>query len=494
MEKDMTGKESIQMEQKKTNVFRGNYDQRKKAVEELLHLDVNFDILHKELVIGNKRAVLYSIDGFLKSSVIEKMLEFFSSIKAEDVPEKYDDFVRKFAPFADITTIETQKDFVKYILAGLTCFFIEGYQQVLAFDLREYPGRNVDEPEKDKVLRGSRDGFIEALIPNAGLIRRRIRDTNLIFQMENVGRSSKTDVAVIYMKDRVKPQALQNVIQKIQKINVDSLSMNKESLAEVLFPRSWYNPFPKFKYTERPDATAACLLEGSIVIMVDNSPAAMIIPTSLFSILEDANDYYFPPITGTYLRLTRIITSIVAIYITPLFLLLIEHPEWVPQVFDFILIEDEVNVPPVIQFLILEFAIDGLKMASINTPNMLTTPLSIVAGIVFGDYTVNSGWFNSEIMLYMAFVAVANYTQANMELGYAIKFFRMLCLILTAAFGLGGFIVGSLLIVAALFLNPVLNGRGYLFPLFPFDGQQLLRRFFRVSLPYVEKKTKTGQK
>lgn len=280
MEKDMTGKESIQMEQKKTDVFRGNYDQRKKAVEELLHLDVNFDILHKELVIGNKRAVLYSIDGFLKSSVIEKMLEFFSSIKAEDVPEKYDDFVRKFAPFADITTIETQKDFVKYVLAGLTCFFIEGYQQVLAFDLREYPGRNVDEPEKDKVLRGSRDGFIEALIPNAGLIRRRIRDTNLIFQMENVGRSSKTDVAVIYMKDRVKQQALQNVIQKIQKINVDSLSMNKESLAEVLFPRSWYNPFPKFKYTERPDATAACLLEGSIVIMVDNSPAAMIIPTS----------------------------------------------------------------------------------------------------------------------------------------------------------------------------------------------------------------------
>jgi stage V sporulation protein AF len=322
---------------------------------------------------------------------------------------------------------------------------------MIGFDFREYPSRSVNEPEKDKVLRGSRDGFIEALVPNVALVRRRIRDVNLIFQMEQVGRSSKTDVAIVYMKDRVRQSALDQVLQRIQQIDVDALTMNKESLAEELFPRSWYNPFPRFKYTERPDTTAACLLEGSIVIMIDNSPAAMIFPTSLFSILEDANDYYFPPITGTYLRLTKMLTSVVAVYITPVLLLLLNNPQWIPPNLSFIVIKDTIHVPILLQLLILEFAIDGLKMASINTPNMLTTPLSIVAGIVFGDYTVSSGWFNAEIMLYMSFVAVANYTQSNMELGYALKFFRILLLLLTSWLDVAGFVIGSALLIAALY-------------------------------------------
>ena len=289
------------------------------------------------------------------------------------------------------------------------------------------------------------------------------------------------------MKGRVKQEVLDEVLKRIQSINVDSLTMNKESLAEELFPRNWCNPFPRFKYTERPDTTAACILEGSIAVMVDNSPAAMIIPTSLFSILEDANEYYFPPVTGTYLRLTRMLTSIVAIYITPLLLLFLQNPQWIPKSFQFIKIQDDINVPVIFQFLILEFAIDGLKMASINTPNMLTTPLSIVAGIVFGDYTVSSGWFNAEIMLYMAFVAVANYTQSNMELSYALKFFRIILLILTAWLDIYGFIIGSVLLVATLLFNPVMGGRGYLYPLLPFDGPQLLKRLLRVSLPYSER-------
>ncbi len=469
------------------DIFQGDFEQRKRAVRELLHVGECFDILNRNLLIGGRKASLFAVDGFLQGQVSEKVLEFMYSIKEKEMPEQYQDFLDKFAPYMDIITIKKQEDFIHFLLSGLTCFLIEGFQEILAFDFREYPGRNVDEPEKDKVLRGSRDGFIESLVPNLALIRRRIRDPELIFTIHKVGRASRTDVSVAYMKGRIDEKRLQKVLDKIDSLNIDSLTMNQESLAEMLFPRSWWNPFPRFKYTERPDTAAACLLEGSVVVMVDNSSAAMVIPTSLFSILEDANDYYFPPVTGTYLRLTRMLTSVVAIYITPIFLLLLQHPEWVPEDFSFILIKDKVNLPPVVQLLLLEFAIDGLKMASINTPNMLTTPLSIVAGIVFGDYTVSSGWFNAEIMLYMAFVAVANYTQSNMELGYAIKFFRMICLILTAIFGLGGFITGSVLLALALVFNPVLIGDGYLSPLFPFHGKQLLRRFFRINLSATEK-------
>ena len=473
--------------QTEPDIFYGGYQQRMNAIKELLHSDENFDILHRQLVIGGKKASLFAVDGFLTGSVSEKVLEFFYSIQEEDMPQSYNDFEAKFAPFVDIMTIQDQPKFVQLLLAGMTCMLIDGYQQIIAFDFREYPSRSVAEPDKDKVLRGSRDGFIEALVPNAALVRRRIRDTNLIFQMQTVGRSSKTDVAVVYMKDRVNQKALDEVLRRMQGIDVDALTMNKESLSEVIFPKNWCNPFPRFKYTERPDTTAACLLEGSVVIMVDNSPAAMIIPSSLFSILEDANEYYFPPVTGTYLRITRMLTSIVAVYITPVILLLLQNSQWIPPSLEFIQIQDDINVPVVIQFLILEFAIDGLKMASINTPNMLTTPLSIVAGIVFGDYTVSSGWFNAEIMLYMAFVAVANYTQSNMELGYALKFFRIMLLVLTAWFDVTGFIIGSALLLLALIINPVLGGKGYLYPLIPFNGRQLLKRFFRVSLPYNER-------
>ncbi len=472
--------------QKEPDIFQGGYKERMEAVQALLHLNENFDILHRQVIIGGRKASVFAVDGFLTGQVSEKVMEFFYSIQEQDMPKEYSKFLDRFAPYVDIVTIEDQQKFVQFLLSGITCILIEGYQQIIGFDFREYPSRSVDEPEKDKVLRGSRDGFIEALVPNAALVRRRIRDVNLVFQILSVGRSSKTDVAVVYMKGRVKQEALDEILNRIKEINVDSLTLNKESLAEELFPRSWYNPFPRFKYTERPDTTAACLLEGSVVVMVDNSPAAMILPTSLFSILEDANEYYFPPITGTYLRLTRMLTSVVAVYITPVLLLLLQNPQWVPPALSFIEIKDPINVPPVIQLLVLEFAIDGLKMASINTPNMLTTPLSIVAGIVFGDYTVSSGWFNAEIMLYMSFVAVANYTQSNMELGYALKFFRILLLVLTAWFDLAGFIIGSVVLVLALLFNPVLIGKGYLYPLLPFNGSQLLKRFFRVSLPYSE--------
>lgn len=402
------------------------------------------------------------------------------------MPDDFAGFLQTGVPYVDILKLEDQQAFLRAVLSGMSCMLIEGYSQMLALDFRDYPSRSVDEPDKDKVLRGSRDGFIESLIPNIALIRRRIRDANLIFSLADIGQSSRTDVAVCYMKGRVDEEVLKKLQQRLKEIEVDSLTMNQESLAESIFRKGWLNPFPKVKYTERPDTTAACLLEGSIVILCDNSSAAMIIPSSLFDIIEDANDYYFPPVTGTYLRLSRMVINIVSIFITPVFILLLQNPEWIPQQLDFIMIQDEVNVHPVVQLLILELAIDGLRMAAVNTPGMLNTPLSIVAGIVFGDYTVNSGWFNSEIMLYMAFVAVANYTQSNMELGYALKFLRIQLLILTGIFGLWGFIIGTAVILISPLLNKTLTGHRYLYPLIPFDGVQLMQRFFRISLNQYE--------
>lgn len=371
-------------------------------------------------------------------------------------------FATTCIPYVEVDVIGDFDQIFRNLLSGVTCLFIDGYQACLAIDCRTYPARSVDEPDKDKSLRGSRDGFVETIVFNTALMRRRIRDRHLVMKMLEVGESSRTDVALCYMDDRVDQELLKNLNHRIRDIKVDDLRMNQQSLAECLFKRKWYNPFPKFKFTERPDTAAACLLEGKVVILVDNSPSAMILPTSILDIIEEANDYYFPTLTGMYLKISRALITFLTIFLTPVFLLFMQNLSWLPKIFAFVAVKDTVNIPLIFQLLMLEVAIDGLRLAALNTPSMLSTPLSVIAGLVMGEFSVKSGWFNAEVMLYMAFVAVANYTQPNFELGYALKFMRLELLVLTAVFNWIGFLAGTVIVICSICFNKTLSGRSYL--------------------------------
>ena len=372
---------------------------------------------------------------------------------------------------------------IKNILSGVFAIFIDGFDECVLIDARQYPARSVSEPSKDKVLRGSKDGFVETLIFNTALIRRRIRSTDLRMEILSAGKASKTDIALCYMDSRVDKNFLKKIRDRIKDIKVDALTLNQESLAECLYTSKWFNPFPKFKYTERPDTASAQILEGNIIILVDNSPSAMILPISIFDMIQEADDFYFPPVTGTYLRLSRFIILILTYFITPTFLLLMQNPDWIPSNFDFIMVKEDVNVPLVWQFLILELAIDGLRLAAVNTPSMLSTPLSVMAGLILGEFSVKSGWFNAEVMLYMAFVAIANYTHPGYELGYALKFFRIINLILTSIFQFWGYILGIVLFFTAIVTNKMVSGQSYLYPLIPFNFKKLGNFLFRKRLP-----------
>ena len=318
-------------------------------------------------------------------------------------------------------------------------------------------------------------------------MRRRIRDPHLIMEMYEAGTSTRTDVALCYMSDRVDRELLTTIQNKLEESKSQDLKMSQQSLAESLFQRKWYNPFPKYKFTERPDTACACLMEGKVILLTDTSPSALILPTSIFDMIEEANDYYFPPITGIYLKISRVLISLLTVFMVPLFLLFMQNPAWIPEIFRFVLIEDTVNIPLIFQILILELAIDGLRLAALNTPSMLSTPLSVIAGIVMGEFSVESGWFNSETMLYMAFVTVANYSQASYELGYALKFMRVIILILTALFNLWGFSAGIILSVCFIVFNKTIAGKSYIYPLIPFSWSEVKKRFFRTRLPHQEK-------
>ena len=450
------------MVEKNSKKLSASFEENIRYMNEILPVKESFDIIRRDIVIGGKASVFYYIDGFIKDEVMLKIMDSFLSVPEEDMPEDAETFIQKQVPYVEVDIAEDFDDVIRNVLSGPACLFIDGYKECILLDCRTYPARSVDEPDKDKSLRGSRDGFVETIVFNTALMRRRIRDPHLIMEMTEAGQASRTDIAICYMSDRVDRELLANLKKRIESLQLGDLRMNQQSLAEALFKRKWFNPFPKFKYTERPDTAAACLLEGKVILLVDNSPSAMILPTSILDMIEEANDYYFPTVTAVYLKTTRTLFTINTVFFTPLYLLFMQNLEWLPDVFEFVAVRDTVNIPLIFQFLLLEISIDGLRLAAMNTPTMLSTPLSVIAGIVMGEFSVQSGWFNSEVMLYMAFVAVANYTQPNFELGYALKFLRLMLLVLTALFDLYGFIAGCILVLCFLIFNKTLSGRNYM--------------------------------
>lgn len=451
---------------------------------DILQPEKSFDLVRRDLEIAGREATLLFVDGMIKDEVMEKMLEYFLKLEPSvwDTAPDMQSFSRRIIPYVEVSQEEDPQAACTAILSGNLGLFVQGFCACALIDIRTYPARSVEEPEKDKVLRGSRDGFVETVVFNTALIRRRIRDPRLVMSILTAGESSHTDIVLCYMEDRADLELVERMRERIGRIKVQGLTMSQESLAEALISSRWRNPFPKARYTERPDTAASALLEGRIVLLVDNSRSAMILPSGIFDFFREADDYYFPPVTGTYLRITRIVIFLLTLFLTPLWLLLVEHPQWIPPWLTFIGVSQPNGVPLLAQLLVLEFAVDGLRMASVNTPSMMSNSLSIIGALLLGDFAVQSGWFVPETILYAAFTAIANYTQPSLELGFAFKFVRLALLILTGFLGLWGFAGGILLFLVILCSTRTLSGKSYLYPLIPFNRRDFRRIFVRRKL------------
>lgn len=464
-------------------MFTTDYNTNLNILSTALRSDKSFDLVKRELVISGRRAALFFVDGLLKDDIAEKILEFFyKNVKDENFKSALY-FSQSSVPYVEVEVSADLKKVCTDVLSGISALLIEGFSEVILLDTRTYPQRSTSEPDNDKVLRGSRDGFVETLINNTALIRRRIRDTELTVKAYSIGTQSHTDVAVVYMEGKADKKLLENLDKRLRAINVPSLTMNQQSLVEALYKNFWYNPFPKVKHTERPDTAASAVLEGNIVILVDNAPSALLLPTSIFDVLEEADDYYFPPVTGTYLKLARYFITIITVFITPVWLLALQNPDYCPEAFRFVLLDEPQNIPVFWQLMLMEIGIDGLRLAALNTPNSLTTPLSIIGAIALSEFAVESGWVCMEAILYMALVTVANYTQPNFELGYSLKFCRVLLLVLTYILNVWGFALGFIINLVLLCTNRTLSNKSYLYPLIPFNGKEFLRKILRVRNP-----------
>lgn len=460
--------------------FQGVYAKDSALARKALRTEQSFDLKEHKIVIGKRDTSLFFVDGLINGAIMEKVMEFLLSITEEDLNNAADaaSFIKQYVPYLEVDVAPDAAAFAQEVMGGISGLVIDGYDKGVLIEIREYPVRGLEEPENDRVLRGSHDGFVETLQFNTALIRRRVRDPNLIMEHISIGKHSKTDVAMCYMDGAAKPEQIKALRDKLNAITIPALAMGQESLAECLARGQWYNPFPRIRYTERPDAAVASLAEGRILVIVDNSPAVMVLPTALFDFIQDTNDYYFPPIIGSYLRFVRSLIFMLTLFLTPVWYLLVRNPDWIPPWLEFIKLQEEVKVPILAQLLVLELIIDALKLASLNTPSSLSNAFGLIGALILGEFAVSAGLFAQEVLLYMSFVAIANFTQPSFELGYAFKLFRIALLLLISLFDLWG-LIGGLAGVLLLLVTTKTPLGGYLSPILPFNGKALARLLWR---------------
>ena len=463
-----------------------NYGENVQRFNNVLGVGRSCDLVSRDYIIGGRRARIWVIDGYGKDEILERMGSFWLSLTEEHLGglTEMQQFADRFITFSETDVSFDGEDIVTSVLLGKTLLLVEGLSGAALCDAKNYPGRGVEEPPDGKVLRGSHDGFVEAVVPNMALLRRRIRDPHLTMEGLKVGRRSRTDAVLCYLDDKADPGLLAELRTKLNAIDANSLVMSQESVAEAIRPKrkQWYNPFPKVRYTERPDSAAACVMEGNIILMVHNSPSVMILPTTFFDFTQEANEFYFPPLVGTYLRLLRIAVFLISLLITPAWYMMVSEPNRLPGWLDFLSSPEPASLPLLWQLLVVEFLIDVLKLASLNTPDSLSNSFSMLGALILGDFAVQAGWLGPEVLVYMAFVSVASFAQPSYEIGYAFKLLRVALLVVTAMFDVWGFFLGILGILVLLATTKPLVGKGYLYPLVPFNGKALRRLFIREPI------------
>ena len=379
-----------------------DYRENVRVLDGLLGVGRSCDMVSRDYLIGGRRARLWVVDGFGSDSILERMGAFWLTLKPENVVglTEMQDFLDRYITFSESNVTFDISDAVTSVFLGKSLLAVEGLAGVALMDAKGYPSRSVHEPPDGKVLRGSHDGFVEAVVPNMALLRRRIRDPHLTMEGHKVGSRTHNDAVLCYLDDKVDQDLLRKLRGKLLGLDVRSLTMAQESLAEAIRPKQWYNPFPKVRYTERPDAAAASIMEGSIVLMVDNSPSVMILPTGFFDFTQESNDYYFPPLVGTYLRVLRVTVFLLSLFITPAWYLMVSEPNRLPGWLNFLSSPEPVSLSLLSQLLVVEFLIDVLKLASLNTPDSLSNSFSML-----GAFIARNNYFDLLIALAVGLVA-----------------------------------------------------------------------------------------
>ncbi|MDA8212068.1 MAG: spore germination protein [Clostridia bacterium] len=448
-----------------------------------LGADTSFDSHAREYEFGGKKMYFFFIDGLIKDTVYLDMTRTMATLDRRDLAQgTLKKLIETYLSYVQAEVAEDMDKVITGVLAGKVAVVVEGEQSIIIVEARSYPSRSPEEPDLEKVVRGSRDGFTETIIVNSALIRRRIRDPKLRMAMVSTGRRSKSDICISYIEDVADPLLVKEIKERIQSVEIDGIPMAEKSIEELITKDNPWNPFPQVRYTERPDVAAAHLLEGHILIMVDTSPSIMIAPTTFFHHVQHAEEYRQAPVVGAYIRWVRFFAIVSSLVLLPAYLLVSLEPSLLPKALSFIGPAKVGKIPLVLQFLLAEVGLDMVRMAAIHTPSPLATALGLIAAFMIGDVAIRIGMFAPEVIMYLAFAAVGTFATPSYELGMALRLWRLLLVVSVAVFRLPGLIVG--LLALFVFLAGTKSfGIPYLWPLIPLNWKALKAILVRYPVP-----------
>ncbi len=456
------------------------------AIKEVLHIERSFDIVDRRIKVGNTEGYIVFVDGFCKDEIMYYIISHLQEIDKD--LNAYEAINNELA-YVEVDRFFDAAKLKKMVLAGNVALVIEGSETGILLDVREYPIRSIGESEVEKITRGSKDSFVETIIMNTALIRRRLRDEKLIFEIHEVSTRAKTDVVVGYLDDRVDKVLLEKIKDNLKNIKLESLVMNEKTIEELLFEKKWYNIFPQAKYTQRPDICAAQLLEGNIIIMVDTSPVAMILPVTLFTFTQYIEDYFETSLIGTYTRFLRMFAILTSLFITPAWLLLAKNPNILPKTLEFLLPDGTPDIPFIIQLILVTISFDILTMATLHAGSSISSTFGFIGGLLIGELGITLGYFAPEIVFFSVITLISGHCVPNKELESSIKIVRWFILISVGFFDVLGFIISTIIMfILAATTKTLVNERPYLWPVIPFDKKAFRNSVVRPSYYKINSK------
>lgn len=460
-----------------------NLDENINYVKDLLGVGECFDIVFREYKIGRRRAASFSVNAMTNDIMLANVYEHIIAQDTEDLTiNTLQKIFYSRVTISAVKLIDNLNDAVTSILSGEMVWFVDGEDQILVMDARSYPARAPAESNIEKITRGSRDSFVETIVFNTALIRRRLRDPNLRFEIVKVGTRSQTDIAVSYIKDITNPKLVETVKERLNNINIDGVPMAEKAIEEFVVSGSKWNILPKVRYTERPDVAAVHLLEGHVCLIVDTSPNIMILPTTFWHHVQHAEEFRQNVIVGSFLRFVRLAAILFSLILPPLWLSLALQQRILPETLAFLGPREPGIIPLGIQFLLAELGIEMVRMATVHVPAAQSTALGFVGAFMLGDFATKVGLFGNETIFYIAVATVGTFATPSIELALAMRTFRLALTILVLFFKLPGFLVGLVGIFLLMLFTKSFDVP-YLWPLLPFNFAAMKDVIFRLPLP-----------
>lgn len=405
------------------------------------------DVVFREISItGKAKGLIIFVDGIVKSEEISDhtLLPLFGLRPAE---VKSDALEERTIMAPQMSVCDTYEDAADNVLSGNAVLFIQGDKHAVVINARGGSRRGVEEPQTESVIRGPREGFVENLRSNTGLLRFKIKSPNLKMKSFIIGEQTKTAVVLSYVEGIIDPKLVTEATKRLQEIKMDGVL--ESGYIEEMIEDQPFSPFPQLQYTERPDAAAAALLEGRFAIFVDGTPFVLIAPVTFWQFMQASEDYYERYIIGNLIRWLRMVFIVVALFLPALYVAVTTyHQDMLPTnlLLSIAAARETIPFPAIVEALIMEVSFEALREAGIRLPKTVGQAVSILGALVIGQSAVQAGIVSAPMVIVVSLTGIASFTIPRFNMAISIRMLRFPLMILAGVFGLFGIVIGLVLI------------------------------------------------